>query len=122
MNIFVSYTTKDHEISLVMLNQISTRLKQIGTVYVDILDNNSLDKQKRVFDELDNSDVIVLIVSNNVYNSKWVIKEIERARKLLIPIISFSVHEIMTFKMEIISTKIEFLLSRKLINNIAFFQ
>lgn len=81
MNIFVSYTTKDSEVTLHRLNEISIKLRQIGYVYIDIIHNNSQDKQKRVFEELDNSDVIILIISNNVYNSKWVIKEIERAYK-----------------------------------------
>lgn len=72
MNIFVSYTTKDSEVTLHRLNEISIKLRQIGYVYIDIIHNNSQDKQKRVFEELDNSDVIILIISNNVYNSKWV--------------------------------------------------
>lgn len=85
MNIFVSYTTKDSEVTLHRLNEISIKLRQIGYVYIDIIHNNSQDKQKRVFEELDNSDVIILIISNNVYNSKWVIKEIERAYKQFTP-------------------------------------
>lgn len=90
MNIFVSYTTKDSEVTLHRLKEISIKLRQIGYVYIDIIHNNSQDKQKRVFEELDNSDVIVLIISNNVYNSKWVIKEIERAYKQFTPIVPFT--------------------------------
>ena len=90
MNIFVSYTTKDSEVTLHRLNEISIKLRQIGYVYIDIIHNNSQDKQKRVFEELDNSDVIILIISNNVYNSKWVIKEIERAYKQFTPIVPFT--------------------------------
>ena len=94
MNIFVSYTTKDSEVTLHRLNEISIKLRQIGYVYIDIIHNNSQDKQKRVFEELDNSDVIILIISNNVYNSKWVIKEIERAYKQFTPIVPFTINEI----------------------------
>lgn len=106
MNIFVSYTTRDSEISLHRLNEVSIKLKQIGYVYVDIIDNNSQDKQKRVFYELDNSDVIVLIASNSVYNSKWVALEIERARKKKIPIIPFTIDEISTLRTDIIYKRI----------------
>lgn len=100
MNIFVSYTTKDSEVTLHRLNEISIKLRQIGYVYIDIIHNNSQDKQKRVFEELDNSDVIILIISNNVYNSKWVIKEIERAYKQFTPIVPFTINEIINSKLK----------------------
>lgn len=106
MNIFVSYTTKDCEVTLHRLNEISIKLKQIGYVYIDIIDNNSQDKQKRVFEELDNSDVIILIISNSVYNSKWVIKEIERAHKQFTPIVPFTINEIINSKTETLYIKI----------------
>ena len=106
MNIFVSYTTKDNEVSLHRLNEISIKLKQIGYVYIDIIDNNSQDKQKRVFYELDNSDVIILITSKNIYNSKWVALEIERACKQSIPVIPFTIDDISTLRTDIIYKRI----------------
>ena len=45
MNIFVSYTTKDSEVTLHRLKEISIKLRQIGYVYIDIIHNNSQDKQ-----------------------------------------------------------------------------
>lgn len=113
MNIFVSYTTKDQEITLRGLNEISIKLKQIGNVYVDLINNNSLNKQKRVFDELDNSDVLILLISPNVYKSKWVMREIERANQQLIPIISFTINEIFFSDIRIIFKKIHSVLCKK---------
>lgn len=119
MNIFVSYTTKDSEVTLHRLNEISIKLRQIGYVYIDIIHNNSQDKQKRVFEELDNSDVIILIISNNVYNSKWVIKEIERAYKQFTPIVPFTNIEIINSKTETLYIKIHSLSEKyKQINHV----
>ncbi len=119
MNIFVSYTTKDSEVTLHRLNEISIKLRQIGYVYIDIIHNNSQDKQKRVFEELDNSDVIILIISNNVYNSKWVIKEIERAYKQFTPIVPFTINEIINSKTETLYIKIHSLSEKyKQINHV----
>lgn len=118
MNIFVSYTTKDSEVTLHRLKEISIKLRQIGYVYIDIIHNNSQDKQKRVFEELDNSDVIVLIISNNVYNSV-VIKEIERAYKQFTPIVPFTINEIINSRTETLYIKIHSLSEKyKQINHV----
>ncbi|WP_418551573.1 toll/interleukin-1 receptor domain-containing protein [Prevotella sp.] len=103
MNIFISYTIKDKEISLNSLNFISKKLKHIGNVYIDIINNNSLNKQERVFYELDNSDVVILLVSPNVYKSRWVKMELERAKEKSIPIIPFTLKEIKTLNIELMS-------------------
>lgn len=113
MNIFISYTTKDQEITLHSLSKISIKLEQIGYVYVDLINNNSLNKQKRVFDELDNSDVLILLISPSVYKSKWVIKEIERANQQLIPIIPFTINEMNILDIRIILQKIHSVLHKK---------
>lgn len=113
MNIFVSYTTKDQEVTLHSLTEVSIKLKQIGYVYIDLINNNSLNKQKRVFDELDNSDVLILLVSPNVYKSKWVIKEIERANLQLIPVVPFTINEINVWDVGMILQKIYPVLRKK---------
>lgn len=96
MNIFISYTIKDKEISFDSLSSISRKLKHIGNVYIDIINNDSINKQERVFYELDNSDIVMLLITPNVYKSKWVIIELERAKERSIPIISFTLKEIET--------------------------
>ena len=42
MNIFISYTIKDKEISFDSLSSISRKLKHIGNVYIDIINNDSI--------------------------------------------------------------------------------
>ena len=104
MNIFVSYTTKDSEVTLHRLNEISIKLRQIGYVYIDIIHNNSQDKQKRVFEELDNSDVIILII---------------RAYKQFTPIVPFTINEIINSKTETLYIKIHSLSEKyKQINHV----
>lgn len=103
MNIFVSYTIKDKEISLETLNFVSEKLKHIGNVYIDILNNDSFNKQERVFYELDNSDVVILLMSPNVYKSRWVTIELGRAKEKLIPIIPFTLEDIKVLNIEFIS-------------------
>jgi hypothetical protein len=86
MKYFVCYTTRDTEVTSDLLQSFSKQLGRLGEVFVDIIDNNSLDKQKRVFAELDTSDVVILIESRNIYNSNWVWMELNRARSKQIPI------------------------------------
>ncbi|WP_420791205.1 TIR domain-containing protein [Enterovibrio gelatinilyticus] len=50
--------------------------------YIDLLHNDSLDKQARVKDELINSDVILLLESDAISDSPWVQWEIETATSL----------------------------------------
>ena len=103
MNIFISYTIKDKEISFDSLSSISRKLKHIGNVYIDIINNDSINKQERVFSEFDNSDIVMLLITPNVYKSKWVIIELERAKERSIPIISFTLKEIETLNINSIS-------------------
>ena len=106
MKLFISYTTKDNEVTINKLKNISEKLKLIGRVYVDIIDNDSPNKQERVFFELDNSNVLILISSNKVYFSEWVQKEIERANNKSIPVIEFTINEIEDSSTEKIEQKI----------------
>lgn len=113
MNIFVSYTTRDHEISIDFLEYVSTKFKQIAYVYVDLINNDSFNKQQRVFDELDNSDILILLLSPNVYKSEWVLQEIDRAKQNFIPILSLTLYEIINLDIRTILKKIQKHLLRK---------
>lgn len=55
-------------------------------MFIDLLLNDSIDKQSRVLKELDSSDVMILIETNSVYQSEWVVLEIEQANAMPIPI------------------------------------
>jgi hypothetical protein len=94
MKYFVSYTTRDKEITIGMLRAFSEFLKKSGEVFIDIIDNNSMDKQNRVIAELDSSDILLLIETKSTYFSTWVIIEIERATLKQIPIRKISFHDL----------------------------
>ena len=76
----------DEEITIDFLKIISDSLQKTGKVFIDLLNNDSPDKQKRIFDEIDACDLLLVIETNNVYKSKWVNLEIERAKNKKIPI------------------------------------
>lgn len=86
MKYFVSYTTRDKEVTLELLKTFSGKLEKTGEVFVDLINNNSLDKQARVISELDSSDILILIESKSIYESEWVSIELERAKTNQIPI------------------------------------
>lgn len=79
MKYFVSYTIRDKEITSVTLHKYFHILKKCGDVFIDILHNDSLNKQDRVFQELDKCDIFIILETENVYKSEWVLIEIERA-------------------------------------------
>ena len=87
IKIFVSYTTKDSYIEANYLQSVYEKVSTVGNVYIDLLHNDSIDKQNRVYKELITSDVLILIESDSVNKSYWVEWEIALAQKISIPII-----------------------------------
>lgn len=98
MKYFVSYTTRDKEITPDLLKQFSKELEKKGEVFIDLLHNDSIDKQSRVLKELDSSDVMILIETNSVYQSEWVVLEIEQANAMPIPIQKMNLDQLRKFK------------------------
>ncbi|ELX4209625.1 TIR domain-containing protein [Vibrio vulnificus] len=88
MNIFISYTLRDEVITVDHLKFISEVVSNYGKPFVDIIDNDAKDKQKFVIEQLDNSDLVVLLNTDSVSKSKWVRLEIDRANKNNTPVIS----------------------------------
>ena len=88
MNIFISYTLRDEVITVDHLKSISEVVSDYGKPFVDIIDNDAKDKQKFVIEQLDNSDLVVLLNTDSVSESKWVRLEIDRANKNNTPVIS----------------------------------
>lgn len=88
MNIFISYTLQDEVITVDHLKSISEVVSDYGKPFVDIIDNDAKDKQKFVIEQLDNSDLVVLLNTDSVSKSKWVRLEIDRANKNNTPVIS----------------------------------
>ena len=97
MKHFVCYTTRDKEINSELLKSFSIKLKKEGDVFIDMIDNDSEDKQSRVLSELDSSDILVLIETSSIYKSEWVSIELERAKAMNIPIRIVKLDEIQKY-------------------------
>lgn len=97
MKIFVSYTTRDRNITKEFLLKLYNELSEFETVYIDLIHNDSENKQKRVFDELESADQVVLIETESVYNSDWVQIELESAKRLKKDIIKISYNKLIEF-------------------------
>ncbi len=93
-NIFISYTVRDGLISKGFLKELQAILIDDCNVYIDLLDNDSIDKQKRVENELKMADFIIILKTININQSKWVKREIFLANKYKIPIVEFDYKEL----------------------------
>lgn len=79
---FVSYTLMDGSISINHLERLKTQVPLSCDTYIDILDNDSVDKQKRVDNELYLCDGLILIDTPRVLQSDWVNYELSVIKKL----------------------------------------
>lgn len=93
MNIFVSYTTRDGHINREFLVGISDVVSDLGSSYIDLLDNHAVDKQAHVEAMLNESDVLLLLSSSSISDSQWVHWELTQAKKLKVPIIEICVKQ-----------------------------
>lgn len=96
MKHFISYSTKDGIITRDLLLKVKKMYNKYGDCYIDLLDNNSIDKQKRVYQELYKADIFILLHTPASENSKWVQEEIFIAHKRKIPIIIINNSQIKT--------------------------
>lgn len=90
MNIFVSYTTRDSVVTMPALILVADALSLVGRPFVDLLHNDSDDKQARVEQELSNANVLLLLETESVERSPWVQWELKSAKCLGIPIKTLS--------------------------------
>jgi hypothetical protein len=93
MNVFVSYTTRDNFINRDSLVQLSRVLSKFGDSFIDLIDNDSENKQERVETELEKADFVLLLRSGSVKHSKWVSWELNRAKEKGIPCIGVDIRE-----------------------------
>lgn len=84
--IFISYTTRDKIVTVDFLKMIDNYLNKKYYVFIDLLHNNSENKQDRVIEEVLISDCLILITTNNIKKSNWVQRELEIASYRNIPI------------------------------------
>lgn len=93
MNVFVSYTTRDNFINRDSLAQLSSVLSEFSNSFIDLIDNDSKNKQERVETELEKADFVLLLRSGSVKHSKWVSWEVNRANEKGIPCIGVDVRD-----------------------------
>ena len=93
--IFVSYTIRDNSINIELLSRLEEFLKAFSSPFIDLLHNDSIDKQKRIEDELKATDFFLLLETKNVLDSPWVVKELLIALKLNVPIKIISLNNLM---------------------------
>lgn len=78
--IFLSYVNNDPNISPDYLKKAKMYLSNFGNVYIDIFDNQSVNWQKKIFDNICRSDLVIVLVPSKGIKSKWVKLEIELAK------------------------------------------
>jgi len=109
LKIFISYTVRDGLISKEVLEKLQATMLGDCNVYIDLLDNDSVDKQARVENELRMSDLVVIIKTININKSEWVKREINLANKYNIPIVEFNYKELIDNKFQPITMYIKHL-------------
>ncbi|HEM7507397.1 TPA: toll/interleukin-1 receptor domain-containing protein [Providencia rettgeri] len=79
--IFVSYTTRDNSIDHHSLEYLDKILKENKfTCYIDLLHNNSINKQEKVYRELLSCDIFLAIKSSKYNESEWAMRELQIAQ------------------------------------------
>ena len=101
IRVFISYTLAGGDVTLAFLNEFKDKLKNLVSIdsYIDIIDNDSSGEeyQTRVMYEVDNSNYLFLIQSDEVTRSGWVRKELDRAKEKNIPVIEIHIDSINNF-------------------------
>lgn len=94
MKIFISYTIHDEAVTGVLLKKIEREISSFAEPYIDLLKENSL--QETVEKAVRDSALLLVILTENVYKSEWVKKELEIAHECNIPIIPMTAKQILS--------------------------
>ena len=86
---FVSYTTRDGCVSLLLLERLRERLAEICDPYIHALDEpkGEIGGQLRVFKKLLTSHLLIIVETPGVYKSPWVKIEVLLSKMTMTPII-----------------------------------
>ena len=94
MLVFCSYTLRDGLVTIEKLRKLKELISQSASCYVDILDNDSIDKQERVVEELSKAQLVLVLMSPDLKKSAWVKEEYRIANENNIPIVEISINHI----------------------------
>lgn len=92
-HVFLSYTTRDRMLNEELLAQLASALTPLGPVYVDLLHNEAVDRQRHVISMLQSMKYFVLCITPSIANSKWVRLEVEYAIYRACPIFMVDVEQ-----------------------------
>lgn len=97
--IFISYTTRNNDVDKSLLMSIESEIKIYGDVYIDLLHNdNIIDPQSTVMEMLIKSDILIVLDTYRIHESRWVAFELEKANENNIPILFLSPYDILNKK------------------------
>lgn len=94
MLVFCSYTLRDGLVTIEKLKSLKELISKSAVCYVDILDNDSIDKQERVVEELGKAQLLLVLKSPNLKKSAWVKEEYRIANEKKIPIVEINIEQI----------------------------
>ena len=92
LKIFISYTTRDSYINTKLLKAIEYMVSDFCSPFIDLLHNDSNDKQAYVELKLAESDMLLLLSSASVSESNWVQWELNEAHNNGIPIVNIPIN------------------------------
>ena len=94
MLVFCSYTLRDGLVTIEKLRKLKELISKSADCYIDILDNDSIDKQKRVLEELSKAQLVLVLMSPDLKKSAWVKEEYRIANEKNIPIVEININHI----------------------------
>ena len=94
MLVFCSYTLRDGLVTIEKLRKLKELISKSADCYIDILDNDSIDKQERVVEELSKAQLVLVLMSPDLKKSAWVQEEYRIANEKNIPIVEININHI----------------------------
>ena len=94
MLVFCSYTLRDGLVTIEKLRKLKELISKYADCYIDILDNDSIDKQERVVEELNKAQLVLVLMSPDLKKSVWVKEEYRIANEKKIPIVEININHI----------------------------
>ena len=106
LKIFVSYTRLDNIVHMDFLIKLNNFLKTFSHPFIDLIHNNSLEKQMRIEKEISIADYLILLRTHSTFDSQWVQKELSIAKEMDIPILEFDYNELLISNFNLIKKEI----------------
>ena len=97
MLVFCSYTLRDGLVTIEKLRKLKELISKSADCYIDILDNDSIDKQERVVEELSKAQLVLVLMSPDLKNSAWVKEEYRIAHEKKIPLVEININHMLFF-------------------------